>query len=162
MEKINISGFNHTSIVDGPGIRFTVYTQGCNHKCFGCHNQDTWSTLENKLYTVEQIIDLIKKDALTRNVTISGGEPLLQIDQICLLTKRLKQLNYNIWLYSGYTLSQIKSSEKLSQILKTIDVLVDGKYDDTKRDISDKYRGSYNQDIIYLNEQENNFNSNNS
>ncbi len=149
---MNIAGFNNSSIVDGPGIRFTVYTQGCKHRCKGCHNPKTWSTRVNEEYSVTHIVNLIEEESLVKNVTISGGDPLLQIEECYELCSRLKQLGYNIWLYTGYTLNEIEASDDLNRILSVIDVLVDGKFIEDKFNHLLEYRGSSNQNIIYLNE----------
>ncbi len=148
MVKANISGLVSSSIVDGPGIRFAVYMQGCNHKCKGCHNINTWSTKENELIEIDDIIKTINAEALLKNVTISGGDPLLQYKATIDLAKKLKEENFNIWLYTGYTLNQILENEDMKIILKYIDVLVDGKFDEAKKDLNLKFKGSTNQNII--------------
>lgn len=148
MEKINISGFNNSSIVDGPGIRFTIYTQGCTHKCEGCHNPDTWSQDVNQLFSIDEIITKIENESLGKNVTISGGDPLLQVDQIYYLCQQLKQREYNIWLYTGYQIEQIKVNGKLNKILEVVDVLVDGRFDNSLLSPALKFIGSSNQRII--------------
>lgn len=150
MEKINISGFNNSSIVDGPGVRFTIYTQGCEHRCKGCHNPATWSSKENMLYSIEDIIEKIEDESLGKNITISGGDPLFQATSIIELAKQLFEKDYNIWLYTGYTFDEINSNEKLKPILNYINVLVDGKFVKELHDYTLDYRGSSNQNIIEL------------
>ncbi len=152
MEKINISGFNYSSIVDGPGVRFTIYMQGCIHHCVGCHNPSTWSLANNQLYTIEEIIQLVENEAMNNNITISGGDPLLFPELTIKLARILKHKGYNIWLYTGYTYEQILEDESRQAILQTIDTLVDGKYEQSKKQLGLKYRGSSNQRIINLNE----------
>lgn len=148
MGKINLSGYIDSSIVDGPGIRFAVYTQGCMHKCKGCHNSETWSCEDNQLFDIDQLIEIIEAESFGKSVTLSGGDPLLQIDSTIELAQKLKVLGYDIWLYTGYQLEQIKSNKKLSAILNYIDVLVDGKFEQELKDYSLEYRGSSNQNII--------------
>lgn len=152
MGKINLSGYVDSSIVDGDGVRFAVYTQGCMHHCPGCHNPDTWNFKKNKEYLISDLIDLIEDNALTKNVTISGGDPLFQIEATIELCKELKNLDYNIWLYTGYTLEQIEGDSKLREILHVIDILVDGRFEQSLKDFKLKYRGSSNQRIINCNE----------
>lgn len=148
MGKINLSGYIDSSIVDGPGVRFAIYTQGCMHKCKGCHNAETWSCDENELYDIDQLIDVVEAESLGKNITLSGGDPLLQIDSTIELASKLKAKEYNIWLYTGYTIDQIKANQKLAPILNWIDVLVDGKFEQELKDFNLDYRGSSNQRII--------------
>lgn len=150
MGKINLSGYIDSSIVDGPGVRFAVYTQGCAHHCPGCHNPDTWSTKTNMLMEIDDLIQIIEDESLGKNVTISGGDPLLQIEQTIELATKLKSKGYNIWLYTGYTYEQIQENNRLAPILKIIDVLVDGRFEQDKKDFELEYRGSSNQNIIKL------------
>lgn len=148
MGKINLSGFVDSSIVDGPGVRFAIYTQGCKHHCEGCHNPKTWSTEPNIIYDIDELVTFVEEESLSKNVTLTGGDPLLQIDSTLELAQKLKAKGYNIWLYTGYTLEQIKSNQKLSLILEFIDTLVDGKFVDELKDFKLEYRGSSNQRII--------------
>lgn len=146
MEKLNISGKIADSIVDGPGIRTVIFFQGCNHKCKGCHNPCTWSFKKNEILTEDEVIEYIERHNFSKKVTLSGGDPLEQ--NILGLLKKLKQKEYNIWLYTGYEMKEIK--EKYSEILEYTDVIVDGKFELENRDISLEYRGSSNQKINYM------------
>lgn len=148
MGKINLSGYVDSSIVDGPGVRFAIYTQGCKHHCEGCHNPKTWATDDNIVYDIDKLIELVEDQSLGKSVTLTGGDPLYQIDSTIELASKLKAKGYNIWLYTGYTLEQIKNNQKLSGILKYIDVLVDGKFVEDLKDFNLEYRGSSNQKII--------------
>lgn len=148
MGKINLSGYIDSSIVDGPGVRFAIYTQGCKHACPGCHNAETWSTADNLVYEIDDLIKLVEDECLGKSVTLSGGDPLLQIDSTLELAEKLKARGYNIWLYTGYTFEQVKTNKKLAPILNWIDVLVDGKFELELKDFSLEYRGSSNQRII--------------
>lgn len=150
MGKINLSGFSNSSIVDGPGVRFTVYTQGCSHHCKGCHNPETWSDKPNKITDIDTLIEKIENESLSKKVTISGGDPLYQIESSFELCQKLKELGYEIWLYTGYTLDEIENNPKLKCILDVIDTLVDGKFIEEKKDFNLKFRGSSNQNIIDL------------
>ncbi len=148
MGKINLSGFVDSSIVDGPGVRFAVYTQGCSHACPGCHNEDTWNFDSNIQLTVDEIIALIEDESLTKNVTLSGGDPLFQIEGVLELACELKKRSYNIWLYTGFELEEIQNDEEKCKILKYIDVLVDGRFEQDEKKLGLEYRGSSNQRII--------------
>ena len=143
----------HDSVVDGEGLRTTVFFAGCPHKCFGCHNPESWSANNGREMTLEEIFEEIKGNPLA-DVTFSGGEPFEQIDSLVHLAKRIKnELNKNIWIYTGYTYEQILSHENLNfqKILEYCDVLIDGKFELDKRDLTLDFRGSSNQRVIDLN-----------
>ncbi len=147
MCKVNVSGYELNSTVDGAGIRFVLFTQGCPHNCEGCHNEGTHSFSENILMDKEQIISLIKKNPLIDGVTISGGEPLVQWRKLVPILKETKDLGYNIWLYTGYTYEEILDrKEKI--ILDYVDVLVDGKFEKRKKTLKEPFKGSLNQRVI--------------
>lgn len=134
------------TIVDGPGLRTSIYLSGCNHHCLECHNPQSWQYENGKPMTVSEIFAIIKENGF--NVSLSGGDPFYQIDNLLPLLQQIKKLGKNIWCYTGYTYEQIISDEKLSKALLYIDVLVDGRYDKDKRDIELRFRGSSNQRLI--------------
>lgn len=146
---VRINKIIHDSIVDGPGIRSVIFTQGCYHMCEGCHNEETLSISDGILMDIAEIITEVENNNFTKKVTISGGDPLIQDDIICLV-KEFKALEYHVMLYTGYTIEEVKNSDK-NEILEYLDILVDGKFDITKRDISLQYCGSTNQNIHILN-----------
>ena len=149
MGKINVNSVIYDSIVDGPGLRTTIFTQGCQHGCKGCHNILTWAMVDKKLYEVDELIKEIKENSDSKKITISGGEPLLQLMEVLDLCQKLKAEGFNIWMYSGFTISEIQQSDKI-KILDYIDVLIDGKFVEKLKDFSLLYRGSSNQKIINL------------
>lgn len=133
--------------VDGPGLRTSVYFSGCTHKCTGCHNPGSWDIGNGKEMSIDAIIKIIAENEF--NVTFSGGDPLLQIDSLTILAKRIKrELNKNIWCYTGYTWEQIIAGTQFVELLNYIDVIVDGRYEKDKSDMSLLFRGSSNQRII--------------
>ena len=150
MVKINLSGIVFDSVVDGPGLRTTIFTQGCPHKCDGCHNKETWSMRENIIYDVDDLIKKICEKNFTKKITISGGDPLVQLDSVLYLCQQLKKLNFHIIVYTGFTYDQIKKDQNMKKILGTIDVLIDGLYDKNLKTTTLKYRGSSNQKYIEL------------
>ena len=156
-ETLRISGVVEESIVDGPGIRFVVFTQGCHHRCDGCHNAHTHSLTGGYTIEIEELIKKIRSNPLLDGVTISGGEPFIQAEQIYCLIKKLKMLNYNILVYTGYRLEELlemgQTDENIKNILLLIDTLIDGKFEKDKLDYTLKFRGSSNQRIINLKEQ---------
>lgn len=145
MAKININSIAYDSIVDGPGLRATVFTQGCPHECYMCHNQQTWADIPKNLYEVEEIVELIEKNVISKKITISGGDPLIQAKAVGELCEQLTNLGYDIWLYTGFEYEEIKDKPQFTKVLNNIDVLVDGKYVHELRDISLEYVGSSNQ-----------------
>ncbi len=141
---VNVRRIIHDSIVDGPGIRSVIFTQGCNHNCFGCHNPKLLEINDKYLMSIDEIIDDIIANNFTHKVTISGGEPLIQ-KNIIQLAKRLKDHNFHIVLFSGFTIDQI-NDHKNKGILKYVDTLIDGKFEISLRDLN-SFKGSTNQII---------------
>ena len=133
-----------------PGLSTSIYAQGCQHHCPGCHNPQTWDFDGEKEYDVEELFDIILSDVFS-DVTFSGGDPLFQVEAFTELAKMVKnKTNKTIWCYTGYTYEFIKESSKLRQILPFLDVLVDGPFMMEKRNTDLKFRGSENQRIIHL------------
>ena len=140
------------SIVDGNGIRTVIWTQGCPHNCFGCHNPSTHSFDDGALvdidYIKSEIDDLVYQDG----ITFSGGDPMCQAEACYEIAKYARDLGLNIWCYTGYTFEQlIKLGEKKKSVmdfLSVIDVLVDGKFMIEYKSLDCLYRGSTNQRLI--------------
>lgn len=140
--------FEGTS-VDGPGLRTAIYFAGCSHHCPGCHNPQSWDADGGTDMSVEQIMEIVADAGW--NVTFSGGDPLMQdIPTLCELANRIHALGLNVWCYTGYTIEQIRTLDHLAPILSHIDVLVDGRFEQSLRDTSLQFRGSSNQRIIRL------------
>lgn len=141
----------HDSIVDGEGLRTVVFFAGCIHFCKGCHNPLSWSRENGIDMTIDEIYEEIMSNPLT-DVTFSGGEPFMQADELQVLARRLKESNKNIWIYSGYTFDQLYDhpNPACRNVLNYCDVLVDGKFELDKQDPNLLFRGSANQQIIYL------------
>lgn len=131
---------------DGPGLRNTVYVAGCIHKCPGCHNPESWNFMAGKRMTPLEVFQEVYDDFA--DVTFSGGDPMLQWTEVYEVCHMLKERGKNIWLYTGYDYEDIVS--RAPEILQVIDVLVDGKYDQTKREVTKRFAGSTNQRIIHL------------
>lgn len=132
--------------VDGVGLRTSIYFAGCTHHCKGCHNPQSWDKLSGREMSIDDIMTIVIENDY--NVTFSGGDPLLQIEGLCLLAQRIIASGYRIWCYTGYTYEEIVASTKLSTILPYLDVLVDGRYVESLRDIDLLFRGSSNQRLI--------------
>lgn len=136
------------TIVDGPGLRTSIYFAGCAHKCPGCHNRQSWDFDGGREATVDELMAHVEENGF--NVTLTGGDPLYQIDEILPLCGRLRDAGYTIWCYTGFTIEEIRASESMSRILDAVDVIVDGPYVEALRDLSLQFRGSSNQRIIEL------------
>lgn len=148
--RIRLSQVLGDSIVDGIGLRLVIFTQGCNHKCKGCHNPETHSITGGKEVSVEKLLKLISEDKLIDGITLSGGEPFLQAKECAYIAEKVKEMGLNVWTYSGYTFEQILNSnnEDFLNLLKNTDVLVDGKFILEQRSLDLNFRGSKNQRII--------------
>lgn len=145
--KLNVAGITFDSIVDGPGLRNTLFVQGCSHHCLGCHNAQTWSTNPNQIMdTDEVLIQLL--ESKNKSVTFSGGEPFEQPEALSIIAKQLRQQNFNLWSYSGYTFEEILKDPLKKEFLTYLDVLVDGRFILDLKSLTLKFRGSHNQRII--------------
>jgi len=142
------SDLTFDSIVDGPGLRVVLWTQGCLHKCKGCHNMQTWDVNGGSQVDTNEIVASIKASKLQSGLTISGGEPFLQSDAILEIVKEVSKIPLSIWIYTGYTYEQILTDPKKAEILNYIDVLVDGKFEESKKGYDILFRGSSNQRLI--------------
>lgn len=150
--KLKIAGIVDDSIVDGEGVRLTVFTQGCPHHCHGCHNPQTWSLDGGHEIDTEEIVQKLKANPLLSGITFSGGEPFLQPAPLTELARAAHKLGLDVWSYTGFTLEELEKRTDVQQLLNEVDVLVDGPYVEALRDLTLRFRGSSNQRIIDLNE----------
>lgn len=150
--ELRVSGILEESIVDGPGLRFVLFTQGCPHHCKGCHNPETHDFEGGELMTTEQIFRRYHRNPMLQGITLSGGEPFSQPAPLSELCARLKAEGVSVWVYSGYTYDELLTlSERDSDVKKLLhlcDVLIDGRYEQSRRSLSLRFRGSRNQRII--------------
>ncbi|MCL2367844.1 MAG: anaerobic ribonucleoside-triphosphate reductase activating protein [Oscillospiraceae bacterium] len=140
----------HDSIVDGPGLRFVVFTQGCPHHCPGCHNPETHDPTGGRDVPVEEIITDMLRNPLTDGLTLTGGEPFLQAEDCAKIARAARAVGLNVWCYSGWTLEELKERPEAKVLLREIDVLVDGPYIEAQRSLRLQWRGSENQRVIEL------------
>ena len=146
---LDLSGLVSDSIVDGPGIRVTVFCQGCPHHCEGCHNPETWEFGCGTTVSEEQILEEILANPLCRGVTFSGGEPFAQAEGFAKLGRLLKARGYEVASYSGYTFEQLLcGTPGQKALLETIDVLIDGPFLQSEKSLELSFRGSKNQRIL--------------
>lgn len=155
-DSIRLAGIVRESIVDGPGIRFTVFCQGCPHACEGCHNPETHDFAGGKDISIERLLEEIDKDKLLAGVTFSGGEPFCQAEAFACLGREVKERGLNITVFSGYTLEELQDMAvqraDVRELLELTDILIDGPFINELRDLTLQFRGSSNQRVIDMNE----------
>lgn len=147
---INLHSTIKSSRVNGPGDRFVIWTQGCRKMCKNCYNPETWSHYRNNLIDIDLLVEEIKNSSIS-GVTISGGDPFEQPEELFYLLGKIKQLDLSdgVIVFSGYTIDEIRVREELRKSLDYIDVLIDGLYIDEKR-ITNGLAGSSNQEFHFL------------
>ncbi|WP_194437161.1 anaerobic ribonucleoside-triphosphate reductase-activating protein [Vibrio fluminensis] len=153
---MNYHQYYPIDVVNGPGTRVTLFVSGCEHKCRGCYNKTTWRVDSGHLFTQQledQIIaDLNDTRIKRKGLSLSGGDPLhpANVADVLRLVKRVRAEcpNKDIWLWTGYMLSELSEAQK--EIVELIDVMVDGKFEQEKRDLNLEWRGSSNQVIHYF------------
>ncbi len=144
--QIRIAGLVPESFVDGDGIRFAIFMQGCLRHCEGCHNPETHALDGGRLVDTNEIISAIKKNPLLDGITLTGGEPFLQIDAANELARAAKNFGLNVWCYTGFNFEDLPP--EAAPLLENIDVLIDGAFIESLRDLELQFRGSSNQRII--------------
>ena len=150
--KIRMSGVVEESIVDGPGIRFTIFVQGCPHQCPGCHNPQTHDFLGGYDDDTDSLFERIIKNPLLDGVTFSGGEPFCQARPLAELAVRLRAAGLGVMSNSGFTVEELireaSSENAYMELLNSIDYLVDGRFVESLKSYECRFRGSTNQRII--------------
>jgi len=151
-EILRIAGFNAESVVDGPGLRFVIYAQGCPHRCPGCHNPETWDAQGGHEVTLDDLWARVEKNPLLRGITFSGGEPFMQARVCAILAARARAAGLDVVTYTGYTWEQLlvmaEDDPDVRALLTLSDYLIDGPYLAAQRSLSLPFRGSRNQRII--------------
>lgn len=146
---IDLAGITGDSIVDGPGIRTTVFCQGCPHHCPGCHNPETWEFGCGTEMSEETILQIVEENPLCHGVTFSGGEPFSQAAGFAKLGRVLKEKGYEVASYSGFTFEELLNGTQAQRdLLSTIDILIDGPFLLEERSLELNFRGSRNQRVI--------------
>ena len=148
-------------IANGPGVRVSLYVSGCPHKCKGCFNPETWSYDAGKPFTEKEIQKIVAslEPGYISGLSLLGGEPLAEQNrkEVALLVRKVKELfpNKTIWCWTGFLykdlLAEKAKDKNLSYLLDTLNVLVDGPFIESQKDLSLRYCGSKNQKVYFLN-----------
>lgn len=148
-QLLRISGIERESIVDGDGIRYVIFTQGCPHHCPGCHNPQTHSFDAGKFVSVDELFaDISKRKDYIDGITLSGGEPFCQSDQCSVIAEQAQKMGLTVWCYTGYLFEELYGRN--DRLLNHIDILVDGPFIQQKRSLALQFRGSSNQRLIVI------------
>ena len=147
---LRVAGVIEESIVDGPGIRFVLFLQGCRLHCPGCQNPQTWDFDGGTLVSAAEVLGRIKANPLVRGVTFSGGEPFEQAAAVLPLAEELKAQGYHLMAFTGYILEQLVQKPECRAFLEKLDLLVDGPYIEAQKSLDLRFRGSKNQRILNI------------
>lgn len=148
--ELRIASLIDDSIVDGSGLRYAIYVQGCPHRCPGCHNPQTHDFAGGQVMDTAEIWTEIRENPLLSGITFSGGEPFSQPKPLLELAKKAHDEGLSVWAYSGWTFEELLSQgdENRKALLRETDVLVDGAFQQDQRSLELSFRGSKNQRLI--------------
>lgn len=147
---IQVAGTVGDSITDGPGLRFTLFVQGCPRRCPGCHNPTALEFHGGVPTAWEDLLAQIQRNPLLKGVTLSGGEPFCQAEALLPLCRALREKGYELAAYTGYTLEELleEGDPHRLALLALLDVVVDGPFLRERRNLALPFRGSENQRIL--------------
>ena len=150
--RLRIAGIEPESFVDGPGIRMTIFTQGCHHNCPGCQNPQTHDFNGGREIDIEEIVSMLDDNPLLDGVTFSGGDPMDQAEALIPLARIIKERGLNLVIFTGYTYERLMELAAgrpgFTELLSYADILIDGPFIMAKKSLEIKFRGSSNQRII--------------
>lgn len=146
--QIRLYGLVDESIVDGPGFRMAVFTQGCPHGCPGCHNPGSHAMEGGTLRDTADVIAMMEDNLLLDGITLTGGEPFMQPEACAELARAAHARGLNVWCFTGYVYEQLLSRPGAQALLDEVDVLVDGPFIMAQRSLELRFRGSRNQRVI--------------
>ena len=147
---LRVAGIIEESIVDGPGLRFVLFLQGCRMHCKGCQNPQTWDFEGGTLVSAQEILERMQGDPLVHGITFSGGEPFEQAEAPAPLAAELKRRGYHLMAFSGYTFEQLLQKDGCRELLSLLDLLVDGPFVEEQKSLELRFRGSRNQRILNM------------
>lgn len=146
--KLSILDIIEDTTIDGPGFRTAIYCAGCLNACPGCHNPESWNIRNGKMMETDEVLAYVLADEFA-DVTFSGGDPMFQADGFAELARKIKaNSSKSIWCYTGYRYEDLLRSPQQAELLRWIDVLVDGRFVETLKDPDLLFRGSSNQRLI--------------
>lgn len=134
--------------VDGPGFRTSIYLAGCSHRCPGCHNPQSWDFNAGTEMDIDTLMEIIEEEDF--DVTLSGGDPLYHPEDVAEIAHRVRELGHTVWVYTGFTWEEIQRDPAMLAALRDVEAIVDGPYVESLRDPDLPFRGSSNQRIIKL------------
>lgn len=143
---LRVADIIEATTVDGPGFRTSIYFAGCEHHCPGCQNPSTWDTGSGTEMTVDEIVRRVVENDY--DVTFSGGDPLYQAEALAVLAKALVDRGRRIWCYTGYSFEKLVADDRFNPLLDFFDVVVDGRFEQDKRNTDLLFRGSENQRLV--------------
>lgn len=151
-KTVRLAGIAYESLVNGPGLRRVFFSQGCNHNCKGCFNPDTHDFNAGEEKDMDELIKGVKENPILDGVTFSGGDPFERAEEFSYMAKEFKKSGINIWCFTGYNfeyiMEHIDERSGWKELINNIDVLIDGKFVEEKKEEGLKFRGSSNQRII--------------
>lgn len=149
---IRVAGIENDSITDGPGLRLTLFVQGCPRACLGCHNPEAIPLKGGRLCSADELFEQICRNPILTGVTFSGGEPLIQAASLLPLARMIRQARLDLAIYTGYVFEEIlaHSNPDVLSLLSLADILIDGPFVIEQRNLSLHFRGSENQRILDL------------
>ena len=149
---LQLSSIIEESIVDGPGMRFVVFTQGCPHRCPGCHNPQTHLSVGGTWFSTDRVLDLYDAHPLLRGATLSGGEPFEQAAALAILADAIHDRGGDVLVYTGYRLERLeflaRTDDGIRDLLARTDLLIDGRFLLAQRSLDVPFVGSLNQRLI--------------
>lgn len=159
MINIANNGIIEESSLDGEGVRLVIFTQGCSHHCKGCHNPSTWEFNDKNKISDNEILDMVHSNPLLDGITLSGGDPFFQAKNCISLCKTIKKEELTVWAYTGFVFDEfikfknnIECDDRINKdminLLKYVDVVVDGPFILEQRTLDGRYKGSTNQRLI--------------
>lgn len=145
---LRVAGIVEDSIVDGPGLRLTVFAQGCGRRCPGCHNPDTWDYAGGTEIETAKILEIMAANPLLDGLSLSGGEPFDQAIAFAELARGARERGYHVMAWSGYTFEELALDSARRELLRAVDILVDGPFMLAQRSLNLPWRGSANQRVL--------------
>lgn len=150
--KVRLAGIVNESVSDGPGLRITLFFQGCEHHCLGCHNPQTWSHQGGKEYLVDKLLEQLPDNPLIKGVTLSGGDPFYQPEAAASIAREFHARGKDVWAYTGFLWEELLIGGDSAKIdlLSQCDILIDGPFVQALQSPVLNFCGSSNQRLILI------------